>query len=38
MRPLRSFALCGPFSRSLVGRDADDYYERSVTLELALGR
>jgi len=36
--PLRPFALCMTFSCALVGRDSDDYYERSVAVALASGR
>ena len=32
---LRCFALCAAFPRSLVRRDAHDYYQRSVTISLA---
>ena len=32
---LMPFALCAAFPRSLVGRDADDYYGTSVTVGLA---
>ena len=33
--PLRPLALWMAFPSALVGRDSDDYYERSVTLALA---